>query len=165
MFFHCSYESPVGGMMLFCDENSLIGAWFDGQKYWGANFSSLGENRPDALPLRAAVAWLDTYFEGGRPAADPALAPQGSTFRLAVWEFLLGIPYGRTVTYGEIARDLSGKIGRKTCARAVGGAVARNPLSVIIPCHRVVGSHGDLTGYAGGIERKIALLRLEGALR
>ncbi len=165
MLFHCSYDSPVGGMTLLSDRRALTGAWFDGQKYFSANFPSLGENEPDAPPLRAASLWLDDYFSGERPPVDRlSLAPLGTPFRLAVWEILLEIPYGRTVTYGEIARALSGKFMRRISARAVGGAVAHNPLSVVIPCHRVVGCCGSLSGYAGGLERKIALLRLEGVL-
>ncbi len=165
MFFHCSYNSPLGAMTLFCDEGSLIGAWFDGQKYFAAGFPSLGVNDPDAAPLRAASLWLDAYFGGERPSAgQSALAPHVTPFRLAAREILLEIPYGQTITYGEIARALSKKLGRKCCARAVGGAVAHNPLSVIVPCHRVVRSGGDLGGYAGGVERKIALLKHEGAL-
>ncbi len=163
MFFHCRYDSPFGAMTLFCDEKFLMGAWFVGQKYFAAGAPSLGEERPDSPILRLAAEWLNTYFGGGRPEVGALpLAPRGSDFRRAVWDALLEIPYGRTAAYGEIAGELSEKTGRDVSARAVGGAVAHNPISVFIPCHRVVGSGGSLTGYAGGIDRKVALLKLEG---
>lgn len=163
MFFHCCYDSPFGAMTLFCDEKSLMGAWFVGQKYFAAGVPSLGEERPDSPILRLAAEWLSSYFGGARPEAGAlSLAPQGSEFRRTVWDALLEIPYGCTAAYGEIAGELSKKAGRNVSARAVGGAVAHNPISVFIPCHRVVGGGGSLTGYAGGIDRKVALLKLEG---
>lgn len=108
--------------------------------------------------------WLDIYFGGGEPAFTPAVALRGSEFQIAVWNVLSAIPYGKTVTYGEIAKNLTAVTGRKTSARAVGSAVGRNPVSIIVPCHRVLGADGSLTGYAGGVERKRELLRLEGVL-
>ena len=114
--------------------------------------------------IRSAKAWLDIYFSGQKPDFTPPLHLAGTKFQTAVWERLLQIPYGTTTTYGNIAGELSGTGGNKTMsAQAVGGAVGRNPVSIIVPCHRVVGSRGQLTGYAGGLERKRSLLKLEGA--
>ena len=107
--------------------------------------------------------WLDLYFSGREPGFTPALNPAGSAFRRAVWEILLKIPYGKTTTYGQIAREIAAARGlAKMSAQAVGGAVGHNEISIIIPCHRVIGAHGSLTGYASGIDRKIKLLQLEG---
>ena len=116
------------------------------------------------LPVFAQTrAWLDVYFSGREPdVTPPLLTGNASPFRRRVWEILRGIPYGQTVTYGEIARQLAHETGRGVSAQAVGGAVGHNPISLIIPCHRVVGANGRLTGYAGGLDKKIALLRLEG---
>ena len=124
-----------------------------------------GEVREAVLPvLEAACRWLDVYFSGRKPEGMLPLAPRGSEFRRAVWELLREIPYGETVSYGDLAKRLEAQLGRKTSARAVGGAVGHNPISILIPCHRVVGADGSLTGYAGGLEQKTALLRLEGVL-
>ena len=114
--------------------------------------------------LKETREWLDLYFAGKEPGFLPKLAPEGSEFRKMVWEILLKIPYGKTMTYGEIGDEVAKRTGKRTMsAQAVGGAVGHNPISVLIPCHRVVGTNGSLTGYAGGIERKVALLKLEGA--
>lgn len=155
------YRSPLGDMTLAADEKGLTGLWFDGQKYF-----------PDAIAQQCVrqklpvfeqtCEWLACYFSGQRPHFTPPLHLQGSAFRSAVWELLREIPYGRTLTYGQIAAEIARRRQAGTfSAQAVGGAVAHNPVSIIVPCHRVVGSNGSLTGYAGGIERKIALLQLE----
>lgn len=156
------YESPLGTMLLAQREEGLAGAWFSGQKY----FPDLAEAEERETPVLCRTKlWLDRYFEGRQPEADPLpLAPEGSEFRRQVWQLLCRIPWGRTVTYGEIARELASLRGAASLsAQAVGGAVGHNPISVIIPCHRVVGANGSLTGYAGGLERKKFLLELEDA--
>lgn len=157
------YDSPLGGILLAADEIGLRGLWFDGQKYFARG---LPEKciEGDAPALSEAKRWLDIYFTGEEPDFLPPLHPVGSPFRQSVWEILLRIPYGRNVTYGEIARQLAERSGRaRVSAQAVGGAVGHNEISILIPCHRVVGTGGSLTGYAGGIDKKIRLLELEGA--
>ena len=142
---------------------SLTGLWFERQKYYAANLN--GERAEKDLPVfRKAKQWLDLYFQGKNPDFTPPLCLNGTPFRLAVWEILKQIPYGQMMTYGEIADRIAVQKGlEKMSAQAVGGAVAHNPVSVIVPCHRVVGSNGSLTGYAGGIYKKIELLTLEKA--
>lgn len=156
------YDSPLGAITLGSDGRSLIGLWFDGQKHFAATLCA--EHEEGSLPVfEDAARWLDAYFEGKEPDSTPPLALRGSAFCRKVWEVLLTIPYGQTTTYGEIARILAARQGfDKVSARAVGGAVGRNPLSIIIPCHRVIGAQGSLTGYAGGLGRKLRLLALEG---
>lgn len=163
MTFIRHYDSPLGGILLAADEVGLTGLWFDGEKYFADNLPEV-HIEAKAPILSDAVRWLDIYFTGKEPDFMPPLHPIGSRFRLDVWEVLLKIPYGQTVSYGWIARQLAEKrgIGRMS-AQAVGGAVGHNEISVIIPCHRVVGTNGSLTGYAGGIDRKIKLLELERA--
>ena len=163
MTFIQHYDSPLGGILLAADAVGLTGLWFDGQKYFARGLSSEREERE--LPvLLEAKRWLDIYFTGKEPDFLPPLHPVGSPFRQSVWEILLRIPYGKTVTYGEIARRLAEKSGRaRVSAQAVGGAVGHNGISILIPCHRVVGTGGSLTGYAGGIDKKVRLLELEGA--
>ena len=157
------YSSPLGGILLAADEIGLTGSWFDGEKYFAGNLPVEHAERQTPI-LAEAARWLDIYFTGKEPGFTPPLHPIGSPFRQAVWEILLQIPYGRTTTYGEIARQLAEKQGReKMSAQAVGGAVGHNEISVIIPCHRVVGTSGSLTGYAGGIGKKVKLLELERA--
>ncbi|MBR0227811.1 MAG: methylated-DNA--[Clostridia bacterium] len=157
MDYLCRYVSPLGEITLASDGEALVGLWFAGQKHFGAGLSGQTTKKP--LPVfDQAVRWLDRYFSGKKPDCPPPLRPRGTAFQQAVWRRLLDIPYGHTVTYGEIAASLGLPSG---AARAVGGAVGRNPISLIIPCHRVVGAHGSLTGYAGGIERKKRLLELE----
>lgn len=161
MTFIQHYDSPLGGILLAADAVGLTGLWFDGQKYFARGLSSEQEERE--LPvLLEAKRWLDIYFTGKEADFLPPLHPVGSAFRRFVWEILLQIPYGRTTTYGEIARLLSEKRGlTRMSAQAVGGAVGHNEISIIIPCHRVVGTNGSLTGYAGGIDKKGKLLELE----
>lgn len=149
------YSSPLGKLLLAGDGEGLAGLWFEGQ----AHFPRLDAEEKADLPLFGEVRrWLDIYFSGREPDFTPSLRPRGTDFQRAVWGLLGEIPYGRTATYGELAARLAG-----TSARAVGGAVGRNPVSILIPCHRVVGAGGCLTGYAGGLDKKGYLLRLEGA--
>ena len=158
----CHYESPLGGVLLAADEIGLTGLWFDGQKYFARGLPADRVER-ETPALLEAKRWLDIYFSGKEPDFTPPLHPIGSAFRQSVWEILLQIPYGKTTTYGEIARQLSEKMGlSRMSAQAVGGAVGHNPISILIPCHRVVGADGSLTGYAGGVEKKRFLLALEG---
>ena len=158
-----NYVSPMGNIVLAGDGTALTGLWFEGQKWFGAGLTD-GAVRVELPVFGQTKKWLDIYFGGGEPAFTPAVALRGSEFQIAVWNVLSAIPYGKTVTYGEIAKNLTAVTGRKTSARAVGSAVGRNPVSIIVPCHRVLGADGSLTGYAGGVERKRELLRLEGVL-
>ena len=152
------YNSPLGGITLAGDSEALTGLWFDGQRYFASTLDRV--HAEAALPVfTEACRWLDLYFNGKAPDFIPKLNLRGTAFRKAVWEILLDIPYGKTLTYGEIA-GLAG-----TSARAVGGAVSRNPVSLIVPCHRVVGADGRLAGYAGGTDKKAALLAMEQGLR
>ncbi len=151
------YESPLGSVLLAADQTGLTGLWFVGQKYF-PSFSDGDFFENETPVLTEAKHWLSLYFSGKEPDFLPSLHPQGSSFRQAVWNVLLTIPRGQTMTYGEIARRLNVR-----SAQAVGGAVGHNPISILIPCHRVVGSDGSLTGYAGGLARKEWLLHLEGA--
>ena len=149
------YDSPLGEIVLAADGDALIGLWFEGQAHFGAGLGDAAEG--DCAVLREAKAWLDDYFAGKTPVTRPKLAPRGTAFQQRVWQALLEIPRGETVTYGALAAKLHSH------ARAVGGAVGRNPISILIPCHRVIGADGSLTGYAGGAERKRRLLKLEEA--
>lgn len=162
MMYLSHYESPLGGITMASDGRALTGLWFDGQKYFADTLTEKYEEK--VLPIfKETAQWLDTYFSGKRPGFIPHLAWKSTPFREAVWEILLTIPYGETVTYGTIAKQLAEQRGiAKMSAQAVGGAVGHNPISIIVPCHRVVGAGGNLTGYAGGIEKKVQLLTLEG---
>lgn len=158
MEFSTYFDSPLGTMLLNGTESALTGAWFVGQRYAGR----AGERKDDLPLFSQAKAWLNRYFAGERPGDPPPLAPAGSPFRLAVWELLREIPYGKTETYGALAAELARRQGKeRMSAQAAGGAVGHNPISIFIPCHRVVGADGSLTGYAGGVERKQFLLTLE----
>lgn len=161
MTFIQHYDSPLGGILLAADEIGLTGLWFDGEKYFADNLPA--EHAERETPILAETRrWLDIYFSGSQPDFLPPLHPTGSAFRQSVWELLLQIPYGKTTTYGELARQLAKKQGLdRVSAQAVGGAVGHNEISIIIPCHRVVGTNGSLTGYAGGIDKKVKLLELE----
>lgn len=156
------YQSPLGDILLAADGTGLTGLWFEGQKYFALHLDHNHVER--SLPVfEDAKRWLDIYFSGRKPDFTPALHFTGTEFQNKVWEILCSIPYGSTVTYGEIAQRFAAAKGLKhMSAQAVGGAVSHNEISIIVPCHRVVGSSGSLTGYAGGIDRKIALLKLEG---
>ncbi len=157
------YDSPLGGITEASDGEHLIGLWFDGQKYFADLPDSEYEEKE--LPVFDQTdRWLDMYFSGKEPDFTPPLGMKTSEFRKAVWEILLTIPYGKTMTYGEIAEKIANERGiEKMSPQAVGGAVGHNSISLIIPCHRVVGTNGSLTGYAGGIDKKIKLLEMEGA--
>ena len=157
MLFLTHYASPLGPILLAADETGLTGLWFEAQKYF-PSFLGVDYQEKETPVLTETARWLDVYFSGKDPDILPPLHPQGSPFRQAVWNILLTIPRGQTMTYGEIARRLG-----VHSAQAVGGAVGHNPISILIPCHRVVGSDGSLTGYAGGLDRKTRLLQLEGA--
>ena len=161
MTFTQRYDSPMGGILLAADEIGLTGVWFDGQKYFARGLPN--ERAEQNTPvLSAARHWLDVYFTGREPDFMPPLNPVGSGFQRAVWELLLQIPYGQTTTYGALAQKLAQQQGlAHMSAQAVGSAVGRNKISILIPCHRVVGTGGRLTGYAGGVDRKAGLLELE----
>lgn len=161
MIFTDYYNSPIGGITMASDGESLCGLWFDGQKYFASTVK--GETEDKSLPVfEKSKKWLDIYFSGEEPDFTPKLSLNGSKFRKAVWDILLTIPYGSVMTYGEIARIMAKQSGiAKMSSQAVGGAVGHNPVSIIVPCHRVVGTNGNLTGYAGGIDKKISLLKNE----
>lgn len=161
MMYLTRYSSPLGELTLAADGQALTGLWIEGQKYFASTLREAHVEQPDLPVFALAARWLDDYFDGRKPGVSGLpLAPAGSAFRQAVWRILCAIPSGEVMTYGGIARRLGGS---GMSAQAVGGAVGHNPISIIIPCHRVVGSNGSLTGYAGGLERKIRLLELEGA--
>ncbi|MDL2269054.1 methylated-DNA--[protein]-cysteine S-methyltransferase [Desulfosarcina sp. OttesenSCG-928-A07] len=164
MFYSTCYASPLGAITLASDGDSIVGLWNHGQKYFAATVKENLVEKPDLPVLIKAKNWLDAYFAGNKPEiSDLPLDPAGSEFRKVVWDILCEIPYGACTTYGEIAKKMAIRMNRKTMSgQAVGGAVGHNPISIIIPCHRVVGSNGSLTGYAGGIDIKIKLLELEG---
>lgn len=157
------YPSPIGNMLLAADEMGLTGLWFEGQKYFALDLDKKHEEKE--IPLFEKVKkWLDIYFSGKEPDFTIPLHLTGTDFQNEVWEILCTIPYGQTMTYGEIAKRIAARKGLPhMSAQAVGGAVGHNRISIIVPCHRVVGADGSLTGYAGGIEKKAKLLKLEKA--
>ncbi len=191
MMYSYSYNSPLGEITLAANNDALTGLWFVGQKYYGDTFAdrketgnirdirTLGNIKPsenlkiiknlrdcnrEKIPsiIQQSVDWLNIYFSGKEPDFMPAVSLKGTPFQMEVWNILKEIPYGQTMTYGEIAVRIARQRGiSRMSAQAVGGAVGRNPISIIIPCHRVVGANGSLTGYAGGIDRKRVLLKLE----
>ncbi len=162
MDFTYHYSSPLGGITLASDGTHLIGLWFDGQKYFADTLQNPVQE--ESLPIfKDTCRWLDMYFSGKKPSFTPPIQMRTTPFRKQVWEILLQIPYGHTMTYGEIADKIAKDKGiKKMSAQAVGGAVGHNSISLIIPCHRVVGANGKLIGYAGGLDKKIYLLKLEG---
>ena len=164
MIYRTYYLSPLGRILLAADDIGLIGVWFEGQKYFGefpGHMNYVFEEKENHI-LKDALRWLDIYFGGHRPDFTPLLNLEGTAFRKEVWQLLLQIPYGQTTTYGKLAAQLAAHNGlKRMSAQAVGGAVGHNEISIIIPCHRVVGANGSLTGYAGGIDKKVRLLELE----
>ena len=165
MIYVSDYISPIGKITLAATDEGIIGAWIEGQKYFFNKIEQKDLVCQENEELRKAKAWLDDYFAGKKPELTRLkLAPKGSEFAMAVWKVLREIPYGETTTYGEIAKKIAEQKGlKRMSAQAVGGAVGHNPISIIVPCHRVVGSNGSLTGYAGGIELKAKLLAHEEA--
>lgn len=163
-YYSTYYDSSVGRIMLGANDKGLVGLWIEGQKYFGDTVDGDFIETPSLPVFTAARKWLDAYFAGQAPSiSDLALAPIGGEFRQGVWQILCEIPSGQFLTYGQIAKKMAARLNKKTMSsQAVGGAVGRNPISIIIPCHRVVGSGGSLTGYSGGISTKIKLLELEG---
>ncbi len=165
MYYSTTYDSPVGIITFASDGASLNGLWMEGQKYFGDTISEAMTEKDNITVFNDAKRWLDSYFAGKNPdiSAIP-LAPAGGSFRQGVWKILTEIPYGEVITYGSIANKMAAKMNKKSMSsQAVGGAVGHNPISIIIPCHRVVGANGSLTGFSGGIDKKIKLLKLEGA--
>jgi len=164
MYYRTTYPSPVGLITLACDGDNIVGVWNEGQKYHGADISVEMIEKDDMPVFDAAKKWLDRYFAGKKPAiSELTLAPIGGEFWKSVWTILCEIPYGEITTYGDIAKKMAVKMNKETMSsQAVGGAVGHNPISIIIPCHRVVGANGSLTGYAGGLKTKVKLLELEG---
>ncbi len=161
MLYKSVYSSPMGDMLIACDDGRLTGLWFFGSKYFadGISQNAVSEQTP---VMREVFRWLDIYFSGKNPGAAPPVGFAGSPFQLDVWEELCKIPYGQTVTYGSIAKAVAQKKGLgRMSAQAVGNAVGRNRISIIVPCHRVVGADGSLCGYAGGLDIKAQLLQLE----
>ena len=156
MTYYLEYPSPVGTLLLTCDETGLTGLWMNKVP------SDTALHGVDHPLLQRASAWLDGYFAERREQIPIPLNPAGTAFQQRVWKRLLEIPYGQVITYGDIAREIEQETGKRMSAQAVGGAVGRNPISIMIPCHRVIGAGGKLTGYAGGLEKKICLLRHEG---
>ena len=161
MIYTSLYSSPLGSITLASDETSIIGLWFNGQRHFGNILPELTEQKELSI-FKDAKHWLDIYFSGKEPQFLPPLKYDSTPFRKSVCDIMLTIPYGKTMTYGEIAEKIAEEKGlKKMSAQAVGGAVGHNPISLMIPCHRVVGTSGSLTGYGGGIDRKVKLLKLE----
>ena len=165
--FFTEYETKlIGSLTLASDGKTITGCWFDNDRYFGCGIEDTLERRDDLPPLQQAREWLDRYFAGEAP--DPRELPLGARateFQMRVREAMLDIPYGSTTTYGDIAKRIERETGRRQSARAVGGAVGHNPLCLIVPCHRVVGANGNLTGFGGGIDMKIKLLEHEKAMK
>ena len=164
MQYYTRYESPFGGITLVSDGDSITGVWLDGQRFYTKSLSPQAVKQPELKVLAEGTDWLNRYFAGEKPRpSELSLAPAGSEFRQLVWKLLCDIPYGEVTTYGAIAKEVAKIQGiQKMAAQAVGGAVGHNPISIIIPCHRVVGMNGNLTGYGGGIPLKKKLLAWEG---
>lgn len=159
--YQTNYESSLGTLILTSDGNALTGVYF-GQKELGVSQQEKTIEREDLPIFQVVRQWLDGYFKGEQPEISFELAPKGTPFQQKVWQQLKEIPYGQTITYGEIARKIAQEMGKeKMSSQAVGGAVGSNPISIIIPCHRVIGKNGSVTGYGGGVERKLALFVLE----
>lgn len=164
MNYSLRYPSPIGELLIVSDGKAITGLWIDSQKYYGAGLKDMPPEGNGLSVFRQAAKWLDDYFAGDRPEiGDLPLAPEGSGFRKTVWRLLCEISYGELTTYGELARKTAVLLNRPAMsAQAIGGAVGHNPIGIIIPCHRVIGSDGSLTGYAGGLDKKRWLLEHEG---
>ena len=163
MVYTTEYTSPLGRMTLACGEEAIIGLWFNGQRYFGNILPKQTAQKEHPL-FADAKRWLDVYFSGREPDFLPPLRYDSTPFRKLVCEIMLTIPYGKTMTYGQIAAEVAKRQGLENMsAQAVGGAVGHNPISLMIPCHRVVGTNGSLTGYGGGMWRKVRLLEIEKA--
>lgn len=157
-----TYSSPIGGILLAADDIGLTGLWFDGEKFYAKSLDPVHTEK-EVPVFKEVKRWLDLYFSGKKPDFMPPVHMIGSAFQLSVWNILTEIPYGQTTTYGEIARQIAARRGvDRMSAQAVGGAVGHNEIFIIVPCHRVVGTNGSLTGYAGGVDKKVRLLTLEG---
>lgn len=162
MDYTAHYQSPLGGITMASDGIALVALWFDDQQHFGSTLCADHVESPDQPIFADARRWLDSYFSGKVPDFTPSLSLRGSDFRKQVWQILLTIPYGQTMTYADIAHVISTRrAGHPMSAQAVGGAVGHNPISLIIPCHRVIGANGSLTGYAAGLHRKARLLQIE----
>ncbi|MCL2508310.1 MAG: methylated-DNA--[protein]-cysteine S-methyltransferase [Oscillospiraceae bacterium] len=163
MYYSTTYSSPIGTITLACHNDNLVGLWTNGQKYHGDTIPEAMIENNDIPIFGAVKKWLDRYFTGEQPdISELPLAPIGGEFRQGVWKILCEIPYGKVITYGDIAKRIAMKMGKESMSsQAVGGAVGHNPISIIIPCHRVVGSNGSLTGFSGGVGMKVKLLELE----
>lgn len=157
MYYSTKYFSPIGEMLIVSDGKAINGVWFSSQKNFKSTIEEEIVENDDLAIFKDVKLWLDNYFKGLNPQINFKIKPAGSEFRMTVWKMLLEIPYGKTLTYGQIASGISPTMS----AQAVGGAVGANPIAIIIPCHRVVGKNGKLTGYAAGIDKKIELLKLE----
>lgn len=164
MYCFTTYTSPVGIITLACADDNLVGLWLEGQKYFGDSIPEKMVEKDNARVFEKTRKWLDEYFAGAKPEiSELPLAPIGGEFRQSVWKILCEIPYGEVISYGGIAERMAERMKKRSMSsQAVGGAVGHNPISIIIPCHRVVGSNGSLTGYSGGVNTKIKLLELEG---
>ncbi len=164
MIYKTNYQSPIGNILLASDGKSLVGLWIEKQKYFASSICTEMVENSDLKVFQDTKSWLERYFSNKKPEiTELPLAPAGSDFRKAVWEILCEIPYGKVTTYGEISKKIANQMKKSTMsAQAIGGAVGHNPISIIIPCHRVIGANGNLTGYAGGLDLKIKLLEHEG---
>jgi methylated-DNA-[protein]-cysteine S-methyltransferase len=164
MYYYYIYNSPIGKLTVASNEENIVGLWLDGQKYYMDILKGKEYQEKETETIKLAKKWLDKYFGKEKPEiSELPIELIGSDFRKQIWKILSEIPYGKVITYRDIAKQIAEQKGIKTMsAQAVGGAVGHNPISVIIPCHRVVGTNGSLTGYAGGIKNKIKLLELEG---
>jgi len=163
MFFKKIYKSPIGSLVLVSNEKELVGVWFSDQVYYLAGLKNEILVEQDNEILLMTVNWLERYFDGKKPEINEIpLHPSGTSFQKLVWKKLMDIPYGSVITYQGLARQVAIEMNKKTMsAQAIGGAVGHNPISIIIPCHRVVGTHGDLVGYASGLDKKSFLLTHE----
>ena len=164
IYYNYIYNSPVGKLTIACNEKNVVGLWLDGQKYYMEVLEDKEYQEKETEVIKLAEKWLDKYFNNEKPEIDELpIEFIGSDFRKQIWKILSKIPYGKVITYGDIAKQIAKRKGIRTMsAQAVGGAIAHNPISVIVPCHRVVGANGSLTGYSGGVKVKIKLLEFEG---